>query len=129
VPGEVLQFGASLLAVLALVAFTWLLGFRQPARLSSADEARDLLRLAPGGFEPVDIALAADGAAAVARDAHGRLCALVPHGSRFVARPVLPGHATRRDRNTLILRLEDRRVTIDLGHQAADWIGADSAVN
>ena len=117
------------LAVLALVALTWLLRFRQPPQLGSTDEARAQMRLAPGGFEPVAIALAPQGHGAIGRDAAGRLLALVPHGSRFVARLVRPGWRPVQEDGLLFLELEDRRFAIDLGAAAADWIITDNNVN
>ena len=117
------------LAVLALVGLTWLLRFRQPPMLASTDEAREQMRCAPGGFEPVAIALDQQGRSAIGRDAEGRLAALFPHGSRFVPRLVKPGWRPVQENGLLFLELEDRRFTIDLGAAAADWIDADINVN
>ena len=67
-PGEALQFAASLAAIIVLVAITYGLGFRTGATLSDEAEARELFRLAPGGFEPEDIILDANRTCALARD-------------------------------------------------------------
>ena len=86
--GAVPQFLGSVLAVAALVALTYILGFRQAGKLESEAEARELFRLAPGGFEPEELGLDSDGGAAIARDEQGRIAVLVPHGNQFVVRPV-----------------------------------------
>lgn len=127
--GEAGQFAASLLAVLALVGLTWLLGFRQQARLASVDEARELMRLAPGGFEPVELAVDAQGCGAIGRDAGGRLLVLAPHGNRFVAWEVAANGSLHRDGSRLEVGFDNRRLAIDLGAAAADWIAADSSVS
>lgn len=123
-----LQLGGSLLAVLALVLLTWMLGFRQVARLESEDEARELMRLAPGGFEPVTIALDRHGSGAIGRDAQGRLLILWPHGSQFVARALEPGESLQAEDGMLHI-VGARRIALDLGELAEDWTVADSAVN
>lgn len=123
-----MQFLGSLAAILALVLITFLIGFRQAARLSSPEEARDLFRLAPGGFEPVKIGVDENGAAAVARDAEGRVAALVPHGDQFVFRLLAPG--TRITHHHGVLEFEGLPgVTIALGAQASDWAFTDSDDN
>ncbi|MCB2067997.1 MAG: hypothetical protein KDE15_15310 [Erythrobacter sp.] len=127
--GEVWQFAGSLLGVLALVWLTWRLGFRQPPRLSSVEEARELLRMTPGGFEPVAIALDQQALSAIGRDDLGRLVVLVPHGSRFVARPVDGRARIKRHGETLVLDYDNRQQAIVLGPSAADWITADSSVS
>lgn len=123
-----LQFFGSLVAILALVLITFLLGFRQSARLSSQEEAYQLFRLAPGGFEPEQIGVDENGAAAVARDADGRLAVLVPHGNQFVFRLLAPGSkVVLRDRVLEFAGLPG--LTIALGEQASDWVSADIGDN
>lgn len=125
---EALQFAGSLAAVAILVAATYFLGFRYSAQIDSPEEARHLFRLAPGGFEPVDIGLDNEGRAAIARDRGGRLAVLVPHGSQFVVRPVPPDAA--------IVALNGRvqvegfeRVILQLGTDAGGWATTDSGGN
>ena len=126
---ELLQLAGSLLAVLLLVGLTWLLGFRQLARLESPAEAGELIRLAPGGFEPVEVALDAEGRAAIARDRHGRLLVLAPHGNCFVARPLPDDYRPTDKDGKLHVSCDGRSVTLELGAAAGDWTTADSAVN
>ncbi len=126
---ELLLLGGSLVAVLLLVGMTWLLGFRQQARLDSPAEAAELVRLAPGGFEPVEVAMDLEGKAAIARDRDGRLLVLVPHGNRFVARPLPADCSPAYKDGKLQVSCEGHPVTLDLGAAAGDWTAADSAVN
>jgi len=126
--GELIQFVGSLIAVSALVALTYLLGFRSSARLESEDEARELLRLAPGGFEPVEIALDANGAAAIARDVLGGLAVLVPHGNQFVVRHLDPqAHIEAREGRLVITGLPSAKIV--LGDRARDWATTDIGAN
>lgn len=125
---DLVQIGISVVAVSALVALTWLLGFRQEACLASAEEARELLRLAPGGFEPVAIALDADGKGAIARDAAGGVMVLLPHGNQFVARPVEPRAQLIVDRGQLRGKA-GRTFSLNLGDEAAGWTSADITVS
>ena len=126
--GQLLQFLGSLAAVSALVALTYFMGFRNSARLESEAEARELFRLAPGGFEPVAVALDAAGASAIARNAKGLRAVLVPHGNRFVVRHLDPATAiTASDGQLVIEGLP--RVTITLGQNAGDWATTDIAAN
>lgn len=129
VSSELLQLGGSLLAVLLVVGLTWLLGFRQQARLDSVDEATELMRLVPGGFEPAEVALDAEGRAAIGRDRQGRLLVLVPHGDRFVARPLPADYRPTSEGGTLHIASKGHRLTLVLGAEAKGWTSADSDVS
>lgn len=126
--GEVLQFAGSLAAVAVLVAFTYFLGFRHSPQIDSTEEARDLFRLAPRGFEPVEIALDGEGRAAIGKDRDGRLAVLVPHGSQFVVRPVSPGAKVAARNGALVIEGLPR-VPLHLGDGAEDWAATDSDAN
>ncbi|WAT17318.1 hypothetical protein OZN62_10310 [Aurantiacibacter sp. MUD11] len=126
---ELLQFGGSLIGVSLLVALTWFLGFRQSGRIESEAEARDLLRLASGGFEPLEIGLDAQGRSAIARDGKGLLVALVPHGNQFVARPVDRTQLHPEKDGTLRIAVGQRQVILDLGDSVAGWTATDTGDN
>lgn len=121
---QLIQLGASLLAILALAFVCARLGLGGDVRIGSADEARDLARQALCGFEPVDLALDKAGIGALLRDEAGRVMLLRRHGAHFAAR-LLDSHAfARLDRNFLTLGTgEDTfgRVTLDLGDKAQVW--------
>lgn len=126
--GQLALFLGSLAAILALVALTYLLGFDGTARLHSEQEARALLQLAPGGFEPSEIGLDADGASAIARDRQGRLAVLVPHGNRFVVRLLAPQTKVAAHDGKLIIDGLPK-VKIALGDCAKDWATTDIDAN
>lgn len=127
-PAALLQFLGSLAAVAAIVALAWLVGSRQGAHLSDEKEARELFRLAPGGFEPVDLAVDTQGGAAIARDADGRLAILMPHGNQFVFRLLPPGIAIEAKGDSLVIAcLPGMRITI--GEGVGVWATADSGDN
>lgn len=120
------KFGGSAIAVAALVALTWLLGFREGARLGSEEEARELARLAPGGFEPTSVIIDSKGRVAVARNARGELLALLPHGNRFVQRPIAPQQLTMDARGRLEIACEGRQFQLEPEGDAQGWATADS---
>jgi len=119
---QALEFAGSFAAVALLVLAVHLAGFSRQARLHSEDEARELARLAPGGFDVAQIALDRDGGAALALSSDGRLLLLRPHGAQFVAVPVSPA-AVRREGE--VLRVEPAgapAIALRLGPDAAGWI-------
>ena len=122
--GELLQFGGSLLAILALAWIALKLGLGGDRRIRDEAELRVLAEEALCGFEPVELAIDRAGLAALARDAEGRVMLLRRHGAHFASR-LLDGHANvRLDRHFLIVGTSDRRfgeVTLDLGDDASAW--------
>ncbi len=126
--GETVQFLGALAAVVALVAITYVLGFRLSGRISSIEEAAELFRLAPGGFEPASIALDEKGEAAIARDGVGRIALLIQHGSQFVVRELPDGTPIRAVEG----RLEIEPVPaarLRIGDDAGDWATTDIDAN
>lgn len=123
-----MQFVGSLAAVAAIVGIAWLLGSRQSARLSGEEEARELFSLAPGGFEPAEIAMDNEGRTAIARDADKRLAVLVPHGNQFVVRLVPPNSSIHLEGDSLsISSVPGLRITLEQG--ARDWANTDNDDN
>ena len=119
-----LQFGGSLLAILALAWLAQRLGLGGDARIQSEDHARALAEEAICGFEPVEIVIDRAGMGALLRDAGGRVLLLRRHGTHFASR-LLDSYAhARLDRNFLTLATADQRfgsVTLDLGSKAPEW--------
>ncbi len=124
VTSPMVQFAASLGAVAMLVLLAHFLGFSRGARIESEAEARDLLRLAPGGFEPTGLVLDAQGRGAIAHDGDGRIALLLPHGGQFVARILPPDcHCTR---NAGVLAIESTSIgpcaiALQPGETARQW--------
>lgn len=122
--GKLIQFVASLLAILALAWVALRLGLGGDARIRDDAHLRELADEALHGFDPVEVAIDRAGLAAIARDAEGRIMLLRRHGAHFASR-LLDGHAhVRLDRNFLIVGTSDRRfgeVTLDLGDAAPTW--------
>lgn len=122
------QFLGSLAAVVAIVAVASALRFRQFATLGSETEALELFRLAPGGFEPVAIALDHEGRSAIARDADSRIGVLVPHGNQFVFRLLPPGSAISLEQDRLAIRALPNVQIRPMG-DASLWANTDSSDN
>lgn len=128
--GLLLQFVGSLAAIIAVVLLAHKLGFSRRAKLTSEDEALALFRLAPGGFEPIAIALDEDGRAAIARDARNRLAVLLPHGSHFVAMRVEQDVDLVADGDILHVQAEHIPAqALKLGPIAQDWAAKAPAAN
>jgi hypothetical protein len=121
---QLLQLGASLLAILALAFVAWKLRLGGDRRIRDEAHARELADEALCGFEPRDLAIDRAGYGALLRDAHGRVMLLRRHGAHFAGR-LLDSHVhSRLDRNFLTVATGDRRfgsVTLDLGGQAQYW--------
>jgi len=119
-----LQFGGSLVAILALAWLARRLGLGGDARIGSEDDARRLADEAVCGFDAREIALDRDGLGALLRDGEGRVLLLRRHGAHFASR-LLDGHTTVEvDGTAITLATPDRRfgsTTLDLGAQAGTW--------
>lgn len=86
IPFALLQFTASLVAIVLLAGLAYWLGLGRPARFESDEDVRRAAREAIYGFEAEKVARDANGAAALARDRNGRIMLLRRHGSKFAGR-------------------------------------------
>jgi hypothetical protein len=124
VTGKIIQFAASLAAILVLAWIAARLGLGGDRRIRDEAELRALADEALHGFDPVELAIDRAGLAALARDRDGRVMLLRRHGSHFAAR-LLDDHArVRLDRQFLVVGTSDRRfgeIALDLGDAAAAW--------
>jgi hypothetical protein len=122
--GQLIQIGASLLAILLLAWVCRKLGLGSDVRIASEDQARQLAAEAAFGFTATDLALDRAGIGALLRDGQGRILLLRRHGAKFVAR-LLDSHAfARLDRNFLTIGSGEKTfgsVTLDLGDKAQVW--------
>ncbi len=122
--GQLVQIGASLLAILLLAWVCRRLGLGGDVRIASEDHARQLAAEAAFGFTATELALDRAGIGALLRDGQGRIMLLRRHGAKFVAR-LLDSHAfARLDRNFLTIGSGEKTfgsVTLDLGDKAQVW--------
>lgn len=122
--GQLLQFGGSLLAVLALAWLAHRLGLGGDARIRDEAHLRELADEALCGFQPVEIAIDRAGMGALARDADGRVMLLRRHGAHFASRLLDTHLHVRLDRHLLEVGTGEARfgrVILDLGDQAPAW--------
>ncbi|WP_126176106.1 hypothetical protein [Tsuneonella rigui] len=121
---ELLQFGGSLVAILALAWIAHKLGLGGDTRIRDEAHLRELAEEALCGFDPVDMAIDRSGMGALARDAQGRVMLLRRHGAHFASR-LLDNHLhVRLDRNLITVGTGETRfgtITLDLGDQAPAW--------
>ena len=106
---QLFQFLGSLAAILLLAGLAWWLKLGPERRLSSEEEARRAAAEAADGFEAKDLALDAEGRAALLRDVQGRIMLLRPHGTHFAARILTPAATARIESDTLIVDTSERR--------------------
>ncbi|TCJ39900.1 hypothetical protein [Parafrankia sp. BMG5.11] len=122
--GQLLQFGGSLLAILALAWLAHRLGLGGDTRIRDEAHLRELAEEALCGFDPVEIALDRAGVGGLARDAQGRVMLLRRHGAHFASR-LLDNHLhVRLDRHLLEVGTGEQRfgrVILNLGDQAPAW--------
>ena len=121
---QLIQAGASLLAILALAWLARRLDLGADVRIRDEDEARRLAAEALCGFDAEDLALDRAGIGALLRDRMGRVMLLKRHGAHFAAR-LLDSHChARLDRNFLTIGSGESTfgtVTLDLGDKAQIW--------
>jgi len=89
----VLQTAGSLVAILALAGLARWMKLGGSPRLDSEQAVRRAAGEVEDGFEPIAIARDAEGYAALARDARGRIMVIRRHGNRFAGRVLGPGAA------------------------------------
>lgn len=121
---QLLQFGGSLLAILALAWVAHRMKLGGDTRIRDEAHARELADDAICGFAAEEVALDRGRIGALLRDRQGRVMLIRRHGSHFAAR-LLDGHTnTRLDRNFLTLATREKTfgsVTLDLGEAAQQW--------
>lgn len=127
--GGPLPLAVALLAVLALIGLTRLLGFVARPALSGADEAHALAQSIPGGFIPVQTMVATDGDGALLRDAAGRIAVVAPIGAHFLVR-LNEGNWTVRvsPEGQLAISGTDFACQLMLGVAAREWLEASTGI-
>lgn len=121
---DVIQLGASLVAVLFVAWLVGKLGLGADPRIEDADHAIRLAEEAEAGFRGTDVARDRAGFAAIVRNAEGRMMLVRAHGNHFAARPVDRQMMARLDKDFLTLTPPERTfgaVTLQLGKEAGVW--------
>lgn len=123
-PPLLVQFAASLVAILALAGVARWLGLGRDVRLRDESHAIALANAAVSDFEAASLTLDRARTGALLRDSNGRVMLLRRHGAHFAAR-MLDSHAfARLDRNFLTVGTGESAfgsVTLDLGDHAQVW--------
>lgn len=125
-----LQFGGSLLAIVALAWLVHRLGLGGERRIRDEDHARELAGEIQDGFVPAQVALDRQGRAALLCDDSGQIMLLRVHGSKAAGR-ILGMWASARvlddpDEHTLEVSSGERRfgnANLDI-ENAAGWMQA-----
>jgi hypothetical protein len=98
IPPLLLQSAGSLVAILALAGLAWWLRLGGTPRLASEADVAQFAGEVEDGFAPVAVAIDAEGGAALASDAEGRIMLLRRHGNRFAGRVLTAqAHAAHQD--------------------------------
>ncbi len=119
-----IQFAASLAAIVFIAWLAGRLGLGADPRIRTEDQARLLAEEAICGFVAEDIALDRAGIGALLRDSAGRVILLRQHGAHFAARLLDANSKARLDRNFLTIAPAERTfgsITLDLGENAGKW--------
>jgi len=122
--GDLIQLGASLVAVLFVAWLVKKMGLGADPRITDADHAIRLAEEAEAGFKGVEVARDRAGFAAIVRNAGGRMMLVRAHGNHFAARPVDAATVGRLDKDFLTLTMPERTfgaVTLQLGKDAGMW--------
>lgn len=122
--GDLIQLGASLVAVLFVAWLVKKMGLGADPRITDADHAIRLAEEAEAGFKGVEVARDRAGFAAIVRNAEGRMMLVRAHGNHFAARPVDAATVGRLDKDFLTLTMPERAfgaVTLQLGKDAGMW--------
>ncbi|WP_428684432.1 hypothetical protein [Sphingopyxis sp.] len=121
---DVIQLGASLLAVLFVAWLVKRMGLGSDPRIADADHAIRLADEAEAGFNGIEVARDRAGFAAIVRNAEGRMMLVRAHGNHFAARPVDAATVGRLDKDFLTLTMPEKTfgsVTLQLGKDAGMW--------
>jgi hypothetical protein len=104
-----LQTLGSLVAILVLAGLAALLKLGGASKLASDGDVRRAAGEVVDGFEAIESAAARDGAAALARDALGRIMLIKRHGNRFAGRILTPLARVRRHGDALEVDCGEKR--------------------
>lgn len=98
-----LQFGGSLIAILALYFIARALKLGGKPRLENEADVRACASEIEDGFDAQRASISRDGATALASDAKGRIMAIKRHGNRFAGRILTRTATVREEVDALIV--------------------------
>lgn len=121
-----LQFGGSLIAILALYFLARALKLGGKPRLDNEAQVHRTAAEVEVGFDAQRIAISRDGTTALARDGAGRIMVIKRHGNRFAGRILTSAAKVREEVDALIVdpgevRFGCIRLSID---NPANWADA-----
>ncbi len=121
---DLIQTGASLVAVLFIAWLVGRMGLGADPRIEDAAHAIRLAEEAEAGFRGTEVARDRAGFAAIVRNAEGRMMLVRAHGNHFAARQVDAATVGRLDKDFLTLTMPEKTfgaVTLQLGKDAGMW--------
>ncbi|WP_077145163.1 hypothetical protein [Sphingopyxis sp. KK2] len=121
---DLIQLGASLVAVLFVAWLVGKLGLGADPRIADDAHAIRLAEEAEAGFGGTEVARDRAGFAAIVQNAEGRMMLVRAHGNHFAARPVDRQVIARLDKDFLTLTPPERTfgaATLNLGKEAGVW--------
>lgn len=104
-----LQTGGSLIAILALYFVARALKLGGKPRLADEAQVQACAGEVEEGFDAQRVSIARDGAAALARDADGRIMVIKRHGNRFAGRVLTSSAAVREEVDGLVVDTAEAR--------------------
>lgn len=126
ISGQLLQFGGSLIAILMLAGVSHMLRLGASPKISDQEVAASIANEVCDGFEPVEIAVDAEGRAALLRDNGERFLVIRQHGSRFAGRILASSASLTRSDIHLFVETGERRfgsLTLQIDNPDA-WVKA-----
>ena len=103
IPALLLQFGGSLIAILALFFVARALRLGGKPQLEDESQVQACAGEVEDGFDAQRVSISRDGAAALARDADGRIMVIKRHGNRFAGRILTRSAKVREEVDGLIV--------------------------
>lgn len=126
-----IKTGGSLVAILMLAGLAWWMKLGGAPRLDTEDAVRRAAGEVEDGFTPAAFSCDAEGVAALACDAAGRIMVIRRHGNRFAGRVLGPGASARFVETRLEIDPGDRRFgkVLLILSDAQAWADAINRVN
>ena len=99
----IVQFGGSLIAILALAGLAVLLKLGGKPTLRNASDVSRAADEVHDGFEVIRSAISSEGKAALARSQSGQIILLKQHGNKFAGRLLAPSASVKEEVDALIV--------------------------